>query len=165
MFTETALCFMRFLPAGSGSCFLMCTRLYIYNKDKAATTLYLAPVSDTPQSILHSHSSQTPRPGSGAGTCSHPPSHGGRRAASETRSNIGLQPRRPRISPKTQYSLHTEHYMSHAWIRTHSTPPHPLCAHVHTLVHGHVLNDSAERQSQSDIVRPVETALENGAAV
>lgn len=42
---------------------------------------------------------------------------------------------------------------------------HPLRAHVHALVHGHVLNDRAEGKRQSDIVWPPETPFENGAAV
>lgn len=44
-------------------------------------------------------------------------------------------------------------------------PSHLLCAHVHTLVHRHVLDDCTDRKRQSDIVRPVETALEYGTPI
>lgn len=43
--------------------------------------------------------------------------------------------------------------------------PYFLCAHVHALVYRHVLDGVAEGKCQGDVVRPVETAFENGAAV
>lgn len=45
------------------------------------------------------------------------------------------------------------------------TCPHLLRAHVHTLVHRHVVDDGAEGKGQTDIVWSVETAFENGAAI
>ncbi len=66
-------------------------------------------------------------------------------------------------------------YSSHYTLKTHllalicnawiHSSPHPLRAHVHTLVHRHVLDDRAERKCQSDIVWSVETSFENGAAI
>lgn len=132
-----------------------------------ATNLYLEPASGTPQSTRRSRSSQTLPRGSGGDTCPRSPTHGGRREESGSRSDIDLQPGRPVISPETQTPYHTPQTHSHAqmydaWINTSS---HPLRAHVHTLVHRHVLDDGAEGKSQSDIVWPVETAFENGAAI
>lgn len=50
-------------------------------------------------------------------------------------------------------------------MHTHTHPPHPLRARVHTLLHGHVLDGGTEGESQRDVVRPVETPFEDGAAV
>ena len=53
----------------------------------------------------------------------------------------------------------------HTHTHTHTCTPHLLRARVHTLLHGHVLDDGAEGESQRDVVRPVETPFEDGAAV
>lgn len=63
------------------------------------------------------------------------------------------------------YTLKTHlymHWLHDAWLHT---SPHPLCAHVDTLVHRHVLDDCTEWKRQSHIVWPVETPLENGTAI
>lgn len=48
------------------------------------------------------------------------------------------------------------HKLYNTWI---NTSPHPLRAHVHTLVNRHVLDDGTERKGCGDIVWPVETAF------
>lgn len=73
-------------------------------------------------------------------------------------------------------SEHSQRFLlehnSHYTLKTHSraaykspTSTHPLCAHVHALIHRHVLDDRAEGESQCDIVWPVETPFENGTAI
>lgn len=135
---------------------------------KAWTTEpHLEPASGTPQSTRRSRSSQTLPRGSGGDTCPRFPSHEGRREESGSRSNIDLQPGRPVISPEIQQLSHTEDTLTCAQIYNawKHPSPHPLRAHVHTLVHGHVLDNGAERKCQGDVVRPVETPFENGAAI
>lgn len=94
-------------------------------------------------------------------------------SSSSWRENIGVgkpQWHRSPASTASDFSWNTA-VMKHCThvheqsINTHPTSPHPLCAHVHTLVHRHVLDDGADRKCQRDIVRPVETPFENGTAV
>ena len=145
------------------SCLSFQCALYILLR---ATKHYLEPASGTPQSTRCSRSSRTLPRGSGGDTCPHPPAHGGRREELGSRSDIDLQPRRPAFSPEIQRPLNTEdkYAMMHSHIQN-SPLPHPLSARVHALVHRHVLDDRREGKCQRDIVRPVETPFENGAAV
>lgn len=129
----------------------------------SAPVCYLEPVSGTQQSTLHSRSSRTLRLGTGAHTSPRFPARGGRRAGTGSRSDIDLRTGRPGIFPGTETRRHIALSGTH---KPHvRTAPHPLRARVHTLVHGHVLDDGAERKGQRHVVGPAEATFENGAAV
>lgn len=128
----------------------------------SATGRYLEPVSGTPQSTRHCRSSRTLRLDSGGHTRPRSPAHGGRREATGSRSDIDLLTGRPGIFPGTDIRHHNT--FSGQW-RQMKRAPHLLGAHVHTLVHRHVLDDSTERKGQAHVGRPAEAAFENGAAV
>lgn len=134
------------------------------SETESAAGRYLEPVSGTQQNTLRSRSSRTLRLDSGADTRPHFPARGGRREGTGSRSGIDLLTARLRIFPGTETRRHS------AFPGTNNTSqmkraPHPLGARVHTLVHGHVLDDGAERKGQRHVGRPAEATLEDGAAV
>ena len=132
-----------------------------------ACELYLEPASGTLRSTRRSRSSRTLRRGNGWDTCPRSPARGERKAGSGSRSDIDLRPGQPAFSPEIRQPLHTDNTLACMYTHTHTHPctPHLLRARVHTLLHGHVLDDGAEGESQRDVVRPVETPFEDGAAV
>lgn len=108
--------------------------MFMIKKTKVwANKLYLEPASGTPQSTRRSRSSQTLPRGSGGDTCPRPPAHEGRREASGSRSNIGLRPGRPVISPEIQQPLHTEATYTCTNVQCMNT--HPLTFSVHMSTH------------------------------
>lgn len=129
----------------------------------SSTGRYLEPVSGTPQSIRHCRSSRTLRLDSGGHTRPRSPAHGGRREGTGSRSGIDLLTGRPGIFPGTDIRHHNPFSGTNNPQR--KTAPHLLGAHVHTLVHRHVLDDSTERKGQAHVGRPAEAAFEDGAAV
>lgn len=81
------------------------------------------------------------------------------------RSDIGLLTGRRGISPGTHNQASQRRPPLQVARMGVGGWAHPLGAHVHALVHRHVLDDGAEGERQGHVVRPAEAAFEDGAAV